>query len=133
MYICIHVQKQDGELRLFDINTTLASGSSKQVEIPTVYKHLVLLVRGVAGLLRVTPGYRVFRNCQQSRTVNAPSEIRYAFTVSFPSSLDFPPSCPTTEFNFNPVTSPFGSLSVSVVYRNDCSMEVCLCERKCKN
>lgn len=108
------------------------------VELPQAYKHLVLLVRSVAGLIRVLPAFRPFRNSFRVRSSpssfgfppsSSPSipETRYSFHSSFPSSREFSPSRPTQEFTFDPVTLPFGTLMVSVTFRTDCSVEVCLC------
>lgn len=95
-----------------------------------MYKHLVLLVRGVAGLLRVMPAFRAYRNSQKAKSGgmgnNSGAEIRYSLHASFPSSREFSPSRTTADFTFDPVISPFGSLTVSVVYRTDCSVEVIL-------
>lgn len=44
------------------------SSGARDMELPTLYKHLVVLVRSLHGSLRLMPAYHVFRNCNKNKT-----------------------------------------------------------------
>lgn len=91
------------------------------VEVPTLYKKTVVLIRSLFTYLRLMPARRLVREAQHHKL---PRALRYAlsrqeFNPPFPAGV----SC--SECRFAALDTPYGRFSVHVVFRQDCNFKVC--------
>jgi autophagy-related protein 13 len=87
------------------------SSSPERMEVPTIYKHAVILLRTLYAKTRLLPAARAARVAARD---GAPFEMRYALRTS--TSDDVVTSPTPCSHHLAPVRTPFGSLYVSVAY-----------------
>ncbi|KAL6068508.1 hypothetical protein QOT17_008144 [Balamuthia mandrillaris] len=88
------------------------------IEIPTVYKKLVVLIRSLYSFLRMLPAHQLYRDLQKHERATA--QISYLMRQDAEGGPSFN-NAPTSEFNFGHVKTPFGKLALYVRYRHNCS------------
>eukprot|EP01112_Ceratiomyxa_fruticulosa_P022108 TRINITY_DN8009_c0_g1_i1.p1 TRINITY_DN8009_c0_g1~~TRINITY_DN8009_c0_g1_i1.p1 ORF type:complete len:560 (-),score=87.78 TRINITY_DN8009_c0_g1_i1:40-1719(-) len=97
-----------------------SSVSNKSIELATLYKHLSLMIRSLYGTLRLMPAYKVFRSLLRNKMSGC--AIKFAFRkAEMPDPVFAQKS--RSEFKWGTVYSPFGVLSLGVMFRDDCSYE----------
>lgn len=106
---------------ILQFQTSSNSSSSSSFSLSgRIYKKTIVLLRSLYSLLRFLPAHKVFR------TLNA-SNQSYNYDISYKVSSFAEPFSRDEErdfkpYSFTPVETPFGQLSISVMYRTNLSV-----------
>eukprot|EP01117_Protostelium_nocturnum_P015258 TRINITY_DN5898_c0_g1_i1.p1 TRINITY_DN5898_c0_g1~~TRINITY_DN5898_c0_g1_i1.p1 ORF type:complete len:547 (+),score=97.14 TRINITY_DN5898_c0_g1_i1:123-1763(+) len=109
------------------------TGSSREsVEVPTLYKKLVLLVRSLYSFLRVVPAYRVFRDCNRNKMMSGkmfykidrfPDDIPGSNRFGLTNNNESGPPTGFSEFKFDTINTVLGKLNVVAHSSETCSFK----------
>lgn len=125
--IFLHVDSKEGVkktlIEQWKLNyESFNSTESSEVEIPLLYKKIVVMIRSLYALTRFTPAYKIFRSCKRRLLPNAYTSYELnTFTVntfSHSTLSDIP-----KEFHFEALQTSFGRLTLSSTFVEEHSFE----------
>eukprot|EP01114_Cavostelium_apophysatum_P018295 TRINITY_DN5632_c0_g1_i1.p1 TRINITY_DN5632_c0_g1~~TRINITY_DN5632_c0_g1_i1.p1 ORF type:complete len:339 (+),score=24.24 TRINITY_DN5632_c0_g1_i1:107-1123(+) len=93
--------------------------TNEAIEIPTLYKKIVLLIRTLFSHLRLMPAFKLFRACSKNKL----SQSKMVYELRKDDYVSFPISERPDELRFDAIQTAFGRLTLSALYTQQYSVK----------